>query len=191
MHLITAISLSKKNDQSMVWFAMCAPYSKELEAQKALEKESIECFVPLCYKIITHRDGKKERVLKPAIPNFIFVHTTKAIIQEVKRKILVLQYLTRREGGKNLPIIVPDRQMEQFMQVINTHNEKLIFLKPEEVNLQKGTPIRIIGGELDGVEGVFLKVKGARSKRIVVLIQGVTAVAAEITQDMIEVLDKK
>lgn len=140
----------KTNEKKLVWFAMSAPYCKELEAQQLLEREYIESFVPLCYKIVKRRDGQKKRVLKPAIPNYIFVRTTRSILQEVKNRILILQYLTRRENGKNIPIIVPDYQMEQFIRVINTYNENLVFLKPEEVNLKKGTPVRIVGGAFDG-----------------------------------------
>lgn len=179
----------KTNEKKLVWFAMSAPYCKELEAQQLLEREDIESFVPLCYKIVKRRDGQKKRVLKPAIPNYIFVRTTRSILQEVKNRILFLQYLTRRENGKNIPIIVPDYQMEQFIRVINTYNENLVFLKPEEVNLKKGTPVRIIGGPFDGIEGIFIKVKGHRNRRVVVQIEGITAVAiAEVTQDLIEVL---
>lgn len=179
----------KTNEKKLVWFAMSAPYCKELEAQQLLEREDIESFVPLCYKIVKRRDGQKKRVLKPAIPNYIFVRTTRSILQEVKNRILILQYLTRRENGKNIPIIVPDYQMEQFIRVINTYNENLVFLKPEEVNLKKGTPVRIVGGDFDGIEGIFIKVKGHRNRRVVVQIEGITAVAiAEVTQDLIEVL---
>ena len=183
------VGKNRTNEKKRVWFAMSAPYSKELEAQQLLEKEDIESFVPLCYKIVKRRDGKKVRVLKPAIPNYIFVRTTRAVIQEAKNRILILQYLTRRENGKNIPIIVPDDQMEQFIRVINTYNENLVFLKPEEVNLKKGTPVRIVGGAFDGIEGIFIKVKGIRNRRVVVQIAGITAVAiAEVTQDLIEVL---
>lgn len=179
----------KTNEKKLVWFAMSAPYCKELEAQQLLEREDIESFVPLCYKIVKRRDGQKKRVLKPAIPNYIFVRTTRSILQEVKNRILILQYLTHRENGKNIPIIVPDYQMEQFIRVINTYNENLVFLKPEEVNLKKGTPVRIVGGAFDGIEGIFIKVKGHRNRRVVVQIEGITAVAiAEVTQDLIEVL---
>ena len=47
----------------------------------------------------------------------------------------------------------------------------------------------IVGGDFEGQEGVFLKVKGARDRRVVVEIQGVIAVAmATIHPDLIEVI---
>ena len=44
-------------------------------------------------------------------------------------------------------------------------------------------------GDFEGQEGVFLKVKGARDRRVVIAIQGVIAVAmATIHPDLIEVI---
>ena len=52
-----------------------------------------------------------------------------------------------------------------------------------------GTKVRITGGDFEGQEGVFLKVKGARDRRVVIAIQGVIAVAmATIHPDLIEVI---
>lgn len=66
-------------ENDVVWFAMSAPYSKELEAQILLQSYNIESFIPLCYKIIERKDGCKMRKLVPAIHNLIFVKTTNAI----------------------------------------------------------------------------------------------------------------
>ncbi|MDR2809422.1 MAG: UpxY family transcription antiterminator [Tannerellaceae bacterium] len=171
---------------------MSAPFCKELEAKRMLDKTNIENFVPMHYKIIVKKDGKKVRELVPVIHNLIFVRTTPTMIREIKSRILILQYYTRREKGKNLPIIIPESQMRQFIAVSETHNEKLIYLKPEEVDLQKGTRVRIHGGSLDGVEGIFVKVRGIRNRRVVVQVEGIMVVAmAEIKPDLIEVLPQK
>jgi transcription antitermination factor NusG len=58
------------------------------------------------------------------------------------------------------------------------------------VNLTKGTPVRIIGGDFEGMEGVFIKIKGKRDRRVVVAIQGVIAVAiATIHPDLIQIIN--
>lgn len=174
---------------SFVWFAMCAPFCKELDAKQCLDDIGIENFVPMCYKVIKNKDGRKNRELVPAVHNLIFVRTTKSVIQEKKKEIPFLQYLTKKENARNIPIIVPDVQMNQFIAVCRNSNENLIYLKPEEIDLKKGTNVRIIGGPFDGVRGVFVKIKGVRSRRVVVLIEGLTAVATtEIAPDLIEVI---
>ncbi len=172
-----------------VWFAMSAPYRNELKAKSLLESKKVECFVPMHYEIKVRAGGVKSRELVPAINNLVFAHTTRGTIQEIKTGVSYLQYKIMTENGKNVPIVVPDAQMEQFMAVCRTNNEKLVYLRPEEVELKKGTRVRIIGGAFDGVEGVFVKLKGLRRKRVVVMLQGLAAVAmAEIEDNYIEVL---
>ena len=79
--------------------------------------------------------------------------------------------------------------MEQFIAVTNTYNEHLIYIQPDEIDLRKGTPVRILGGPFNGFEGTFIKVKGSRTKRVVVMLKGIVGVAmAEITPDLLEVL---
>ena len=74
--------------------------------------------------------------------------------------------------------------MQRFIAVAGTYNDHLLYFQPEELNLSKGTKVRITGGDFEGQEGVFLKVKGA-----VIAIQGIIAVAmATIHPDLIEVI---
>ena len=39
------------DEENIVWFAMRAPFCKELEAKRLLDKQAIENFVPMCYKV--------------------------------------------------------------------------------------------------------------------------------------------
>lgn len=169
-----------------VWFAMRAIFRKEINTKKLLDKEGIESFIPMHYSL-TIKNGRKERELVPAVSNLILVHATPTAIKEIKAKNRYLQYIINSRNKEK--IIVPDNQMKHFIAVASIYHEKMIYLKPEEVNLKKGTPVRILGGPFDGVEGIFMKIKGVRSRRVVVLIHGVAAVAtAEIETDLIEVI---
>lgn len=179
---------SGHTNDAVKWFAMSAPFRKELAAKSQLDRRSIENFVPMHYTVRT-RGGRKRRECVPAIHNLIFVRSTKADIQTAKQEIGFIQYLTRRENGRNVPIVVPDEQMQQFIAVSGTLDEKLVYLRPDEINLSCGTSVRILGGPFDGVEGIFVKVQGHRSRRVVVLVEGIAAVAtAEIEPDLIEIL---
>ena len=172
-----------------LWFAMSAPYRRELKAKAFLESKSVECFVPMKSAVIERRSGIKSRQQVPAIHNLIFVHASKEEIQELKNGKDFLQYMTRPLNGKNIPITVPDKQMQQFIAATQAANEELVYLQPEEIDLKKGTRVRVHGGTFDGAEGLFVKVRGKRNRRVVLLIEGVTAVAlAEISPDLIEVI---
>lgn len=181
---------TKNISEALQWFAMRVTYKRELGVKSMLDEQSIESYIPMHYRLKTSRIGKRIRVLEPVLHNLLFVHCTKSFIQVFKAKVPHLQYMTRREDGKNVPIIVPDTQMRDFIAVTSNHDEALIYLKPGEVNLSRGAKVRIHGGAFDGVEGIFVKLEGKRNKRVVVQIQNVISVAmATISSDFIEVIN--
>lgn len=172
--------------ETETWFAMRATYRREPDAMRLLEKEQLGCFVPMQYKISIRR-GKKVRVLAPVIHNLLFVHARPSDLKRVKSKVTYLQYITDTRSGQK--IIVPDIEMQRFIAVAGTYNDHLLYFRPEELNLSKGTKVRITGGEFAGQEGIFLKVKGARDRRVVIEIRGVIAVAmTTLHPDLIEVI---
>ena len=180
------------NDNTLTWFAMSAPYRRELIAKEFLRQKDVECFVPMKEALVEKRGGTKRRQMVPAIHNLIFVHTTKERIKALKQGVNFLQYCTRPQDGKNVPITVPERQMQQFIDITNAANADITYLRPEEIDIKKGTRVRVHGGVFDGTEGYFVKVQGKRSRRVVLLIEGITAVAlTEISTDFLEVLDPK
>lgn len=181
----------KTSEMPLQWFAMSATFRRELKAKTLLENAGIECFVPMKYMPVTKRNGHKSKELVPAVHNLIFVHARQGDVQELKRSIAYLQWLTQPYEGRNIPIIVPDRDMEQFIKITGDSNGQLVYLHPDEVDLQKGTPIRILGGPFNGVEGTFIKIHGHRNRRVVVMLKGIIGVAmAEITPDLLEIIRK-
>ena len=177
------------NTQKLEWYALSAPHRREMEAKRLLEKNKIRCFIPMSTSVVTV-GGKKQRRDVPAVSNLIFAQSTRTNLQHVKSGIPYIQYKVNTENGRNVPIIVPDRQMEQFIAISEIRNEKIIYLSPDEINLSKGTRVRVIGGAFNNIEGVFIKLKGKRQKRVVVLVSGVAAVAtAEIEPEYIQVIE--
>ena len=169
-----------------IWYAMRATYRREPDAIRLLEKEKLGCFVPMQYKI-SIKKGKKVRALVPVIHNLVFVHARSSELKRVKSQVTYLQYITDTRSGQK--IIIPDNDMQRFIAVAGTYDDHLLYFQPDELNLSKGTKVRIIGGDFEGQEGVFLKVKGARDRRVVVEVQGIIAVAmATIHPDLIEVI---
>lgn len=181
-------SIHKKSDK-LLWFAMSATFGRELKAKEFLEQNDVRCFVPLRYRLVRVRGKGKVRKLVPAISNLIFVHCTKGKIQTLKSELSYLQYHTMPDGGRNVPVVVPKDQMEQFIAVCNTFNEKMTFISPDEINLAEGTRVRIVGGAFGGVEGTFVRVEKGKQKHVVVLVEGIAAVVlAKVSDGYLEVL---
>jgi len=82
--------------------------------------------------------------------------------------VLLRTYITGDLGHKEL-IVVPQRQILNFIAVAGNKQEKFIYLSNEEATIKQGSKIRITGGVFEGVEGLFLmRMKG--DKRVVVRI---------------------
>ncbi len=174
------------SSEQMQWFAMRATYCRGMQIKSLLDKQGINNFIPMRYEI-REKNGRKKRELVPVIRDLIFVRAVQSELQRVKDRNPYLQYMIDIRNGQK--IIVPDEQMRQFIAVVGTYDEHLIFFNPDEVNIRKGTKVRIIGGDFEGYEGVFIKVKGARDRRVVISLQGIIAMAmATISPDLIEVI---
>lgn len=61
-------------------------------------------------------------------------------------------------------------------------------MRPEEINITKGQRVKIHGGAMDTMEGLFVKVAHKRSRQIVVIIPDVFAASVEVEPQFIEVL---
>lgn len=185
--------VQNNQDTKLLWFVLKTIFSREMRIKQFLDTKQIENFVPMQYKI-KERAGKKEKVLEPAIRDLIFVHAEKKQVEEVKKELSVREgfeayFLTRKQGLRRIIETVPEKQMRDFITVASHIDDDITFFKPEDLELKKGTKVRVIGGQFDGIEGTLLRVKGKRSKRIVIEIPGVSIAASYVEPDLIEVLD--
>ncbi len=163
----------KKGREKEVWFAIRVTYHRELKVKEDLESRGITCFVPMQYRR-EERNGVMLKRLVPSVHNLIFVYIKPSDMAEYKKTSdMPIRYIMNRETRK--PITVPTREMENFIKVAGTFEEKLIYLNPDLGDFAKGERVRIIGGMFAGAEGVFVRVKGDR--RVVVNVEGLVAVA--------------
>jgi Transcription termination factor nusG. len=172
--------------ENSFWYAMRVTYCRELKVQEILSNKSIETYIPMRYETKSTNKQKKRNIV-PIIHNLIFVRTTPSIIKNVKRELPYLQYIVDTRSKEK--IIVPDRQMNYFIDLTSLQDKELLYFSNNELNLTKGEKVRVIDGEFKGYEGIFVKVKGARDRRVVIEIKGIIAVAmATINPDYIEII---
>ena len=133
------------------------------------------------------RHGVMIKRLVPSVHNLIFIHITPSKMKEYKMSTeLPIRYImSRGTDGTSKPITVPTREMENFIMVAGTYEEKLVYLNPDPGDFAKGERVRVIGGPFEGAEGIFIRVKGDR--RVVINVEGIVAVATTfIHPSMIE-----
>ena len=170
------------------WFVMNAYKSEQKAEEKLSAIGGLEYFIPKHY-VKRKYQGRLKKVLVPVIPNLVFVHARYEEIEEFKRSCPFLHYATRRIDGGNKIMKVPDAQMEDFIKVASRMADDVVYYSPDELDLKKGCRVRVHGGTFDGVVGTLLKVKGKRSKRVVICIQDVAALSiADFEPELLEVL---
>lgn len=157
------------------WYAMRITYSREIAFKKYLDARKIENFIPMRYEEI-NLGGRKHRKLVPVVHNLVFVYSSKRLLDTLKKEVedrLPVRYIMNME--LHCPIVIPEKQMRDFIAVAGTYDEQLLWLDAGTVTLKKGDHVRIKIGHFAGVEGKLIRIKGDR--RVVVSIQGFMAVA--------------
>ena len=170
------------------WFAMRATYRREMKAHDELTEAGIEVFIPMRWT--KKKVGQRmKRVETPAVQSLIFVHGSQPFIQQFKLKRPYLQYMCSfgRDGSRK-PIIVPDQQMEDFIRVSTQTEEEVTYIDPETMQLTPGTRVVVVNGPFEGMKGTFQRVQGHRNRQFVIQIEGVLALAIQISPNQIDVL---
>lgn len=173
-----------------LWYAMSSPYGREKQVVDALSDEvDVDTFLPMerYERMVGHKSRTRKVTERPIVRNLLFVQATELRMRQLKQEYnTLLQFKVKPQlGGGYVPVIVPDKQMEDFMRLYNSPNLELQFFKPEEIedlHLRSNARVRIEDGIFAGVEGYYQQVKGARGKRFVVKIEGMLACAGFLTE---------
>ena len=186
----TCMDIASPNTEEVTtvrWFVMRAYKSEKRAEEKLKGRDGLEYFIPKCYAVRVYH-GVKSKRLVPVIPNLVFVHASRIQITDFKKRHNFLQFVMWEKSTGMEYLVVPDDQMESFIKVSSQYEENISYYNPDELDLQKGRRVRIHGGKLNGVTGIFMQVQGRRNRRVVVLLGGIMAVAAEVHPDLIEVI---
>lgn len=174
--LMEVRTIVKKGREEKLWYAIRVTYNRELKVKEDLDARGITNFVPMQYRR-EERNGVMVKRLVPSIHNLIFINLTPSEMKEYKETTaLPIRYImTPGTRGTRKPMTVPNHQMENFIKVAGTYEEKLIYLNPNPEDFAQGERVRIIGGQFAGAEGIFVRIK--RDRRVLVSVPGLVAVA--------------
>ncbi|MDR1091686.1 MAG: UpxY family transcription antiterminator [Prevotella sp.] len=168
------------NNSDILWYVLFASNGKAEKIKPYLDDVSIECFFPLYYKEQRIRGSERcRRVLYPLLKNLIFVKASKNILNpvlcDVKLRLNIESDLYYRDLADKKIIVVPENQMLNFIAVAGNETEQVLYLSNKDIDIKRGTKVRITGGTFEGVEGTFMRVRG--DKRLVVSIPNLFSVA--------------
>lgn len=156
--------------QQKHWYAYRIFHNKIKNLKLQLEEDNIQFFTP--FRLIQEKEENKIVYREvPIIPSLFFIRSTESYMKELKK-----QYTTHLsvyvDPCTHKEAIIPDNEMEIFQDVISKGCNRIEVVDEKFI---KGNHVRITGGLFEGAEGYITRIHG--TKRFVVLIKGVTAVA--------------
>ncbi|MFW5550092.1 MAG: KOW motif-containing protein, partial [Prevotella sp.] len=73
--------------------------------------------------------------------------------------------------GKNPPLIVPDKQMDNFIHLTSIDNDHILFVDRSQCHFKSGDHVVVTDGDFRGIEGRIARV--SRQQRVVVELDGI------------------
>lgn len=164
--------------QQTYWWAARTRYGQELKVRDRLEARGVEHFIP----VVPSSGPRKE---KAAVPNLVFLRTTKAEALELANMgVIPVKYIV--DCVTRTLLVVPDKQMEDFRRVMDLSLEEGGLM---DRPLALGDRVRVTKGPLRGVEGHVIEFQG-RYYVVVSLLESLFA-RARVPRSWLETVEER
>lgn len=173
------------SEQQQYWFAARIRDKQEFVIRDSLEKLradiNIEYYLPTQF-VIRQLKYRRKCVEVPVIRNLIFVRATKQDACDLSNKYGVQLYYIKDFVTRAM-LIVPDKQMEDFKQIMDLNPDNISF--DNEV-LTVGSKVRVMKGDLCGVEGELAL--EANKTYVIIRIEGVLTASVKVAKSYLKVI---
>lgn len=185
-------SPQKGNETHAYWYAMRdlkRPNAAD-PAYRMLADKGFEVFTPLKEKYVI-RHGSRAIIQVPVIFDLLFVHSKKKELDEIEEKVSTLQYRYVKGGYYRQPTIVPDWDMNRFINAVKSTDSPKFYLPDEVTPDMVGKTVIVHGGPLDGYKVPLRKMRGTRIKRVFVELKNFVTTEVELRNyDYLEEVEK-
>ena len=173
------------SEQQQYWFAARTRDKQEFVIRDSLEKLradiNIEYYLPTQF-VIRQLKYRRKCVEVPVIRNLIFVRATKQDACDLSNKYGVQLYYIKDFVTRAM-LIVPDKQMEDFKQIMDLNPDNISF--DNEV-LTVGSKVRVMKGDLCGVEGELAL--EANKTYVIIRIEVVLTASVKVAKSYLKVI---
>ncbi len=173
------------SEELLYWYAITSSQGKLKQAEDILKKGNFITYIPTVREDYITPAGVKRQRIRPIISNILFVQSTRSSMRRVKSEYnTLIKFISHRKDGKWVPMIIPDKQMDDFMKLYSHCQERdIIILSTDESKiLRANARVKIRGGVFDGVEGYYQRVKGVNKRQFIVKIDGFVACATVLAE---------
>ncbi len=162
----SAVGVSKSN-----WFVAVVKNNTEKAALERLLKLGYECYVPIQKEMRVWRNGRRAMIDRVVIPSLVFIRCTEAVRRAIVTLPFISRFMTNRAGsspeGLNKPLAtIPDSQIRTLQFMVGNSVAPVTFTP---YTYKKGDKVRVIRGDLKGLEGEVRIIDDQHSELTVIL----------------------
>ena len=166
--------MSDKNGEEC-WYALKVFYNRVFELEKQLSQEGVRSYIPLLHEDTVAGD-KKIRKRKPAVSSLMFIRQSEHYLLELQDRMKAsCPFMAYFDRETKKPAVIPDREMELFMQITSADTSDLEYFSDEAIDYRSGDKVRVTGGPFKGAEGYIKRIRGNRRLGVEQLQQQVRA----------------
>jgi transcription antitermination factor NusG len=153
------------------WFVAIVNHNSENKASEKLTKIGVVNYLPTQSEIRVWRNGRKSKVDRIVIPSTIFVYCTEERRKEIVNFPFIFRFMTNKagsiKGSDNKPLaIISETEIERLKFMVGQSD---IPVEITEKPFKTGDKVRVIRGNLAGLEGEVLNMNNAKSELIVAI----------------------
>ena len=137
--------------ESEKWFVARVRAGQDLKIRDKLVQLGYRHYIP-SKTVLRVRSHRRLKVESPVVPNLVFLKVSKPTALSLANGFgLPLSYIVDRKTRTLL--VVPEKQMDDFIRVTEFDPDSLC---PPDAEFTVGGRVRVIAGELEGVEGEII-----------------------------------
>lgn len=142
----------KTEPQVYSWYALYTSPRAEKKVKERLDGQNIENYLPLRTEVRIWSDRRK-KIAVPLIPGYIFVNIPREKFLQVLSTPGAVAFLKE----KSVPAPIPGNQIRRLRLMVEHAVDEVEFITR---SLQAGDRIRVKQGELEGLIGDLVEIRG-------------------------------
>ena len=173
-------------DTQKYWFAARTRDKQEFAIRNSLEKLKVEenldidCYLPT-RSVITQLKYRRKRSEVPVIRNLIFVRATKQTACDLSN-VYGVQLFYMKDLFSSM-LVVPDKQMQDFMFVMDLNPDGVSF---DNEPLVVGHKVKVVKGDFCGIEGEVAT--EANKTYVVIRIKGILSASVKVPKSYLKII---
>ena len=170
------------------WFAARTLSKQEFAVKKRIENLNleegidVECYLPT-RTVISQLKYRRKRSVVPVARGLIFIHATKQSACDI-HNVYGVQVFYMKDFSTHSMLVVPDKQMQDFMFVMDLNPEGVCF---DNEPLTVGKKVTVVKGEFSGIEGEIAT--EANKTYVVIRITGVLVASIKVPKSYLKAIN--